>query len=161
MPSDTCVPPLSSNISQHFEPNLTHTVVENPSRQSHRLSNRSSWNTSVSIDYSKPLNDNTLSHDQVDGGTLQKSSCIHRKKTVSDFSSGSEDYRYPHPHEVDLEKFTCTERISYLGEFDLSDDSSSSSSDENDYSDYGQQLYLGKILKFTTRHCAQICAPLN
>ena len=62
--------------------------------------------------------------------------------TYNTMSTSSEDYRTTAPA-INLAKFACTEKVSYLGEFDLSDDSSESESDAD--SDFGQDLYLGKF----------------
>lgn len=54
----------------------------------------------------------------------------------------SDDYKAV-PSSIDLSKFRCTEKVSYLGEFDLCDDSSSSE-DEDSVQDFGQEYYLGE-----------------
>ncbi|XP_045211506.2 uncharacterized protein LOC123563010 [Mercenaria mercenaria] len=68
--------------------------------------------------------------------------------TCSNFSNASDDYKSLPPR-VDLNRFVCTEKVSYLGEFNLPDDSGSSSSssgedDEDvDGENFGQHYYLG------------------
>ena len=59
-------------------------------------------------------------------------------------SSGS-DYRKA-PPTVDLNQFICTEKIRYLGEFDLGSDNSSS---EDEAESFGQEFYLGNSILYT------------
>ena len=59
-------------------------------------------------------------------------------------SSGS-DYRKA-PPTVDLNQFICTEKIRYLGEFDLESDNSSS---EDETESFGQEFYLGNSILYT------------
>jgi len=66
------------------------------------------------------------------------------KQTTSSFSITSDEYNIP-PDSLDLRKFRCTEKVSYLGEFELSDDSSvSEGEDDITRNDFGQSLYLGE-----------------
>ena len=46
---------------------------------------------------------------------------------------------------MDLKKFLCSEKVPYLGEFDLDTDSDSS---DNEAENFGQEYYLGKSLEF-------------
>jgi len=75
-----------------------------------------------------------------------------KREHRSDISTGSDECPYV-TQRLDLSKFMCTEKLSYLGEFELSDDSSSEEEgeeeedeeddEEEEEPDYGQGLYIG------------------
>lgn len=63
--------------------------------------------------------------------------------TCSNFSNASDEYRTLPPRD-DLRGLMCTEKVSYLGEFTLPEDSDSSSEEDgNEDEDFGQNFYIG------------------
>ncbi|KAH3863715.1 hypothetical protein DPMN_026705 [Dreissena polymorpha] len=93
--------------------------------------------------------DTNVTEVQVDSCVLQPipRGSARQREYSSVYGTSSEDYRQL-PPKINLENFACTEKVSYLGEFNLSDDSSGSD-DEADNEDFGQQYYLGERKRVT------------
>ena len=60
---------------------------------------------------------------------------------------------------VDLKKFMCTEKVKYLGEYNIESDSDHSDTDTDE--NFGQEFYLGMFICHSVlqdRFCMTLCA---